>query len=49
MKKKIYEKPLMKDHKLHQNNYLLAANSKLSDGYVDGDLGDDDDEVDDSF
>ena len=26
--KRIYEKPLMKDHKLQQNNYLLVVNSK---------------------
>ena len=26
--KRIYEKPLMKDHKLQQNDYLLVVNSK---------------------
>ena len=46
--KKVYERPLLKDHKLQQHDYLLAAVSQpLEDAQVDGKI--DDDEVDFSF
>lgn len=46
--KKVYERPLLKDHKLQQHNYLLVAVSQpLKDAQVDGKI--DDDEVDFSF
>lgn len=47
--KKVYERPLLKDHKLQQHNYLLAAVSQPQDAQVDGKIYDDDDEVDFSF
>ena len=47
--KKVYERPLLKDHKLQQTNNLLVTASKLNDGNVDGKIYDDDDEVDFSF
>ena len=48
--KKVYERPLLKDHKLQQHNYLLAAVSQPpEDAQVDRKIYDDDDEVDFSF
>ena len=45
--KKVYERPLLKDHKLQHTNGLLVEASKqyLIDGEVDTEIGDDDDEV----
>ena len=48
--KKVYERPLLKENKLQQHNYLLAAVSQpQEDAQVDGKIYDDDDEVDFSF
>ena len=45
--KKIYEKPIMKDHKLLHTNSLLVMASKLNDGNVEDDTVDD--EVDEDM
>ena len=48
--KKIYVKPFMKEHKLLHTNSLLVMASKLNDGKVYEDNGNEDgDEVDDGF